>query len=161
MSKINTYSRLIKELKSRINSALNDDSGGGVFDTVRKCEQKHIDSDVYGFYDPTIYARRDTSGGLIDDASFVKEVDDTTISIENISEPSKSLFGQSYNSHGTTEFADWIESGKVPNIFNSRTDYPWGKPRKFTENTINDLKENKQHVSAIKNTLSKNGVKTK
>jgi len=149
----------LKELESYIQQQLNETLKDEVFEEVRDTIQKHIDSDVYDVYSPTVYNRRETSGGLIADENIVGEtISDGMIEIKDIASPSKSIKGTTYDNSNPTMFSRWINDGLVPNIFNNKDGYPWTEPRPFMDNAREDLSNNNQHFEALKRGLKKRKV---
>lgn len=159
MPVFNNMTELFAYLQANISESLQDQ----VFEEVRDVEQKHIDGDVYDSYIPQMYVSRDINDGLIADKNIVGEMIDTsTLAVKNVAKPNVSITmpPTDYKPVTGTEFASWIEEGSVPNLWDENT-YPWNSPRRFTENTRDDLERSKRHVYALKKGLKARGIDSK
>jgi hypothetical protein len=135
---------------------------------TKKVEQKNIQATVYDAYDPIVYERRMHQGGLIDERNMeVKVIGSDTIEIKNTTPPNPKKFepkGHSDVTEGTPLSGDLdklVEGGHSSGGLQYEYVVPGAaylNPRPFTKNTINDLKENKQHVEAMKIGLKKQGL---
>jgi hypothetical protein len=158
---------LNKFLESKIKNTLINE----VAVVAKKVEQKNIQATVYDAYDPIVYERRMHQGGLIDDRNMeAKLIGNDTLEIKNITPPNPKKFepkGHSDVQEGATLSGDLdklIEGGHGSNGLHYEYVVPGAaylNPRSFTKNTINDLKENKQHVEAMKIGLRKQGLDIK
>lgn len=154
-----SYSHLMRAVKRRITKALETD----VKEKIADVYHTHIVEDVYN-YNPKAYIRRSNSGGLSDKENIIGTMlDGLTLEVKNIANPNESISQPQtrYEPKRATQFAEWIEygqayTGKAIHLFpDNVSDQEWTTPRPFTENTINDLKKNKQHLNALKNNLRK------
>lgn len=129
-----------------------------VADTVIKTQQKHIQSDVYDVYSPTVYERREDDGGLIDAENFTSEmISSDTLAVVNNTKPNP------YARDGATtnkNLPELVEFGHGYNEY--YYDYPsdpaFYLERPFTENTIKELEETKAYIKAFKRGLKREGV---
>jgi len=157
MATYNNLGSLFAAIKGAAREALQNE----VYEKVKSVEENHISSDVYGAYSPTMYERRGAGGGLLADENIIGEmVSDDTLSVRNTASPSPSVLGTAYSPSSDTTFAGWIENGEVNNIFNG-TDAPWTEPRPFTQNTVEELQQTKEHVQALKAGLRARGISCK
>lgn len=157
MATVKGWEQLTEALQKKVNATLEDN----VFKAVKEVYLEHIESDVYDKYTPKIYERRHQSGGLADEHNITGKMVEGTLEVMNIGMPNDSLFGKEFNSSYLTQFASWIENGDAGKVFGGDfSGEPWANPRPFTENTIKDLKQNKQHIKAFKEGLKSRGIKT-
>lgn len=80
---------------------------------------------VYGDYTPVIYQRRNSLGNSFQ----IEHEDEYSVRIYDIASPNRSVFGTAYKGPPGS-FAQWINDGNVPNVFNEET-YPWMGARAF------------------------------
>lgn len=154
--------RSLKTLNAYIKKQINDSLKEEVLEAVKDVELDHISDDVLGAYNPIEYARRDTRG--IDDPANIIAAPprDGILEVENVTQ-----FNPGYGSDNTGYgLVGLIEYGNGWNGYNYEYPHPGGrkpfnKPRPFIQNTKEDLKNNKQHVIALKDGLNKRGIKTK
>ena len=162
MPTANSLNGLYAMIKQRASAAMEDE----VFEEVRDVYQKHIDSDVYDAYSPASDVRRDVRGGLIADENIVGNMSGESLEVKNVTPPSESIatFGQSFAPESDTQLMDWIEHGAAYHgnakyIFNrDMSGEPWANPRPATQNTIDDLRANGQHIEALKRGLKSRGI---
>jgi hypothetical protein len=146
------WSDLEKQLKAKVSETLQKE----VFEEIRDVEIENINDIVYSVYEPNVYKRRGSSGGIGDRENIQKNmVDDLTMEVTNDTPAN-------LKHKGTDKPLDILIERGHGNPY--RYDYPsdgeYMKPRKFTEATINDLKQNKQHIKALKEGLKKRGLST-
>ena len=163
MAEVKSWNALMNAVKKRVEQTLKNE----VFEEVRDVYQKHIDEDVYDVHSPTVYQRRDIGGGLIADENIIGDVNDFVLAVKDIAPLNTSISNSGkQKSYSDTYLANIIENGlantgHAKNLFNrDMSSEPWANPRPFTQNTINDLKTNKQHIEALKEGLKKRGIKT-
>ena len=156
----------IKSLFDYIETSINE-SKEAIGDSIKKKYLEHIQRDVYDVYSPVDeigYERRGENDGLKDPNNIIIKYESNTneiiIDVINIAEPNESIYGIPYSGTGSSAFAEWIENGLVPNIFKAQ-DAPWQHERPFTQNTIKDLMQNKDHIKALKKYLSSKGIDSK
>lgn len=157
MPRIKNWSDLQGRLRKAVAAALVDD----VAKVVKETELAHIRADVLDSYTPVEYPRRQT-GGIDDPQNLVSYLSGPgTLVVENRTPFSSSP--PSANSGG--ELAGLIECGDGWNGY--RYEYPqeggadpYNKPRPFLQNTRDDLSLNRQHLAALRQGLTKRGVKT-
>ncbi len=146
---------LIGYINTSIEESLKDD----VFEKVRETERRHIQKDVYEAYDPKVYERRKDKNfneSLASPENIQGELlDKTTLVVSNETEPNP------FARDGATtdkNLPEVIEYGRG-------YDYPgkgaYSDPRPFTKNTVDELRETKAHVLAIKEGLVKRGIDVK
>ena len=163
--RVSNLNELEKELKKRINNALNSE----VTDVVKDKMEDHIISDVYNVYEPEIYIRRYTDGGLIDPNNIVAYADHGTLTVKNITLGDKYVGIRHYTATGHTStpkvsknynkpIAGVIETGKGYDIHGWEYD---GVPRPFMTNTRDELKQSHLHIKALKQGLERQGLETK
>lgn len=159
----------MKELSSLIKQKVSAVMEDEVFEKVRDVYQKHIDEDVYDAYSPVSYVRRDTGGGLIADSNIVGEMSGDSLEVKNIAAPNESIANppSPFAPSSDTQFMEWIENGAAYHgyakyIFSrDMSGEPWAQPRPATQNTIEDLRANKQHKLALKAGLKARGIDSK
>ncbi len=151
-----------EKVKKNIDSVLSNE----VFEAVKEEESAAIDSVVYGAYVPKKYRRRGMGAGMADDSNIVIKggtASDGKLTVVNITEPNPG--GCLDNARVTTDknLPKLIEfgNGYDGNFY----DFPKGgsftKPRPFTRTTVENLKNNKAHIIAMKNGLKKRGLNIK
>jgi hypothetical protein len=149
----NIWAAIEAEITKKLASALQNEC----FEEIRDTEQSVIDEVVYDVYSPKIYDRRDISGGLIADENIkLNIIDDLTIKVTNDTPANLDYNGTDKN------LAELVEFGNGYN--NTYYDYPrnlpYVEPRPFTEETVERLKQNKNHIKALRKGLSRQGVIT-
>lgn len=147
---------LEKELYKRINKALDED----VADTVKEVMTDHIVSDVYDAYEPVVYQRRYSNGGLLDINNIIATMGDNG-----------ELFVQNITLGNSTYFIPEINKGfisaNVDKFITPIIEYGTGydvvdiEPRPFIQNTHDDLERNHYHTEAMKRSLKKQGLEVK
>lgn len=139
MPQFNNLKELENYLKDKVQNAMRNEVAKTVIDT----EKKHVQTDVYAVYTPTEYER--TYQLLSDESYVVKDIPDG-ISVKNIRHDE--------------------ETGKmIAPVLESGIGYDWdspinGVPRRFTENTVQDLSQSKDHIKALQNGLKRQGIDT-
>jgi hypothetical protein len=145
---------LEKYLKKAIKESIKEEPTKAVKNLMRK----HILRDVYMVYKPKEYQRRLISGGLYDEKNIViKPKRNNTVEIFNKAKR---------NMNNTNLYlAPIIEFGHKKAVADGYKGYSYEyphlryyHPRPFIENTRESLKENKQHVKAMKQNLKKYGI---
>jgi len=160
MASVTSWKALMEIVQKKIDSAQKNE----VFEAVRDVYQDHVQSDVYNVYSPSAYVRRMENGGLIADENIVGNVNNNILEVMDVAPLNKSEGAITYNSQ--TYLTKIIENGlaytgNAVYLFDQdMSGEPWATPRPFTKNTIDDLKQNKQHVEALKKGLKKRGIKT-
>lgn len=158
----------LNDLMVDIQSAINNTLENEVFEEVKETELRHIQTDVYDVYEPTVYIRRYKSGGMGDSNNIVILDDDGNNSVTNgnLSVVNVTLPNPYARDGATTnkDLPELIEYGdenyldKYP--FATGYDYPgepYGLARPFTANTIDELQTTKAHIVALKKGLSSKG----
>jgi trans-2-enoyl-CoA reductase len=148
----------LEELMVKLQKQVQDVVETDVVETIKDMEIEHIKQDVYDAYNPVVYDRRKENEGLIDrnnikgtiqNENNTISVDVTNDTIENPDYPPT-----------TGEYIDSIiESGEGYIWKNSEIYKNQPFPRPFTENTYEDLKNNKQHIQALKKGLNQYNIK--
>lgn len=152
--------RIAAKLASKIDNALANE----VADAVREEEAATIKEVVYGVYTPKLYRRRGDLDGFGDPYNINAEVKDGVLTVKNVTEPNP---GGTLNDGAVTigkHLDQLIEYGY--GSVNGTYDFPkrgaaFMKARPFTKKTIEHLKQNKLHVSALKKGLKRLGIITK
>lgn len=146
------------KLKSDIKASLASD----VYKAVIEAEQDAIDEVVYSAYTPRMYSRREADGGLQDPANMVGSMNGMTLSVRNETPASGQVLWICDIAFPPTSDKDLpavVEYG----IKDEYDMYPislnrsYANPRPFTEQTVDDLKENQAHVDALKAGLASRG----
>lgn len=152
----NQLKELRKQLMSRVKKVAQKD----MTEEIKDVEIRTIKTSVYDAYSPTMYIRRYGNNGIIDkkniNVHFTDNVNAISMSITN-------------DTRGNTWWPN-STSGYIEHIIEDGVGYTWTRsdiykeqpyPRPFTKNTINDLKQNKEHVKALKDGLQKNNIDIK
>lgn len=158
MPTLKNMADLEKYLKAKINKSLQKE----VFKKVKEVEQKNIDETVYDSYTPSVYMRRDIQGGLIAGENIIGTVDSKTSTLSVIN---KTPANSEARDGATTDknLSELIEFGHGYKNYG----YDYGResafvyPRPFTQNTIEELEQKKQHIQAMKDGLKKQGLDAK
>jgi hypothetical protein len=143
-------------IESKIRAAIAETLQTDVYQIIKNVEKQHVESDVYAVYSPIIYSRRGMSGGLSADENIVLNViSDTQIEITNETPANPDYFGTT-----DKDLAELVEFGHGYNgyKYDYLQDSPYVYPRPFTENTVEDLNQNKQHIDAMVKGLRKAGL---
>lgn len=156
----------LKEFEAYINKLLAETMNDEVAKKVKEVEQRNVEDEVYQGYvtnntggQPWRYKRRRTKEGLQDTSNMVHNVDvmrnSVQLTVENITTGSNDDF----RLDTLIEYGDGYD-GKEYQYKDNRDDTAdqYLKPRPFTQGTIDELKMNKEHVTALKNGLKARGV---
>jgi hypothetical protein len=152
---------LFKHIKDTVNNSLENE----VTDTVREFEQQHIDDDVYSVYKPKMYKRRGLDGGLIADENIIGYVDESksTLTVVNATPPNPHALDEDLvtTDKNLPELIEYGDGYNGNNYDFPTDDGAFMYPRPFVENTIDELKNTKEHIKALKEGLKRNGINTK
>ena len=149
----------LKELRSYIEKCIDDSLENEVLETVKKIEINHIEEDVCNVYSPSAYERR-SNLGVDDPENIIGNITQNgVLEVENITE-----FNPEYETENRgLGLVKLIEYGHKTSGY--YYDYPksdsFTDPRPFISNTKNEIKENKNHVIAIKSGLEKHKIKVR
>ncbi len=160
----------IESLEQYLKSTIVNSLEGEVAKKVKQVESKNVTETVYNAYNPIKYKQRKNRGGLSDVRNMTSRVDkqDMVLTVENdtevnplhhndfpnYSDDDDSLFRNAYpSSYGLAEIIENGTSGGLLPAYNP--------PRPFTQNTIEDLSQNRQHITAMKKGLKSQGVTAK
>ena len=147
---------LEKELYKRINIALDTD----VADIVKDVMTDHIIQDVYEAYEPTVYQRRYTNGGLLDSENIIATMGNNgELLVQNVALGNEYYYIPSIKRSFQSANADKF----ISPIIEYGTDYDVVDifPRPFMQNTHDDLEKNHYHTQAMKQSLKKQGLEVK
>lgn len=137
--RVNNLKELEKELKKRINNALDNE----VASVAKENMVEAIQTTVYDAYEPIYYERRLENGGLLDINNIdVQPVEDGII-LRN--------FAPLDNARGDWDLDDIIVHGYGKQPF----------PRDFYASTVDNLKYNKEHLKAMKQGLERQGLEVR
>ena len=118
---------------------------------------------VYGVYKPAEgeYERRETSGGLADPSNMHTSVADNRLVVKNVTQPNPvaRIHGEYTKANIYVNLPQLVEYGHGHGGFYQVSHGPWASPRPFTEATREALRSGKQHVSALKAGLVRQGLK--
>ena len=149
-----SLSSLDKAIRKAILSALKNEVANAVEETTKQ----HIQSDVYAVYDPVEYQRR----GELKNAAFQHDIyyvgSDIAMRSFSTAKQNRSVIGSS-KSYPVGAFAQWIQDGAVPNIFNKRH-YICQDARPFYTNSVQELESRGLVREALAQGLKRRGVKT-
>lgn len=146
-------------LEKKISNALNTE----VAEAVKNREADVIVDVVYAALTPVDYERRGDGGGLGDIGNITHTVDGNKLIVSNETPPNPYLNGLNPSGGMTTTtkpIAALIEKG-IHASDGYGYDYAHVEPRPFTEETIESLKDDRAHVSALKKGLRRQGLKVK
>jgi len=148
MPQFRSLNDLARHLQKQINESLKED----VSEVVVKTMQRHIQEDVYDVYTPVPpekggYVRQKYDGGLIDrDNIKVSEIENG-IAVQNMRVDEETGKYIAYT----------VETGTGYDY-----EFPYSnKPRPFTENTREELKQTGAHAQELKKSLQKKGLDVK
>ena len=151
-----------KQLSSKIDNALSKE----VFSEVRDEEVATIENEVYGVYTPQIYRRRGEYGGLADPYNIEIQggvAQGGKMSVVNVTDPNPS--GCTSDARVTTgkDLPQLVEHGDGYKFHHY--DFPSGgkymQARPFTAKTTENLRKSKAHIAALKDGLTRQGIKVK
>jgi len=160
MTITDTLTKINKQLSAKIDDALSKE----VFEEVRDEEAATIYAEVYKVYTPRIYRRRGEYGGLADPYNIEIEggaAKGGRMAVVNVTDP---------NPGGCTSDARVSTGKNLPELVEHGDGYKFyhydfpnkGKymgPRPFIAKTIENLKKNRAHVTALRDGLRRQGVK--
>lgn len=151
-----------RKLMSKIDNAMSNE----VFKKVQDEEAATIYEEVYKVYTPIMYDRRREYGGLADPYNIEMRggtAKNGVLVVVNTTEPNPGGcpdVGQVTTGKNLPELVEYGDGYKF-----YRYDFPknrrYMKPRPFTQKTIEHLKQNRAHVSALKAGLKRQGIKVK
>lgn len=145
----------VQELRAYLQGAINDTLQKEVSDVATDSMVQAVESTVYN-YEPAMYKRRGSSGGLGSEDNVSKEMmGDGVLFVSNTTKSSPSVVDGSVSD----KLTEWIVYGKVPNIFNSN-EYAWMYPRDFIAVAGNDLQGDKLKSAVIAG-MGRNGARLK
>lgn len=149
------YYASIDALERAVKKSLKSTLKNEVAQAVEKAAKEKIQAEVYGTYSPSVYERR----GELLDAGFAAEVFEDTGGVSlraySMAKPSDSLSSPPVAYRGPDgQFAQWINDGNVPNIFNSKK-YIWEAPRPFYAQAASELDSTGAVVDALKAGMKK------
>lgn len=138
----NSFSEMMAAAQQKCAEALTTTVADVVKDEIRNTEQDL----VYGSYSPVVYDRR----GSLGENFNVELISPDTVQVYDVAEPNVSLSNPQVAYSGESgQFAQWINDGDVPNIFNDN-DYVWMGARPFYETATANLKSSPKIQNAIK-----------
>jgi len=146
----------LSELRKYIEKCIEDSLKNEVFEAIKNIELKHVKEDVLSVYSPKEYQRR--SHGGIDDKNNIthEKLKNGVLKVKNITK---------FNSEYETENAGLglpllIEYGHGESgyFYDYASSDDFTNPRPFTENTIQEIKDSKQHIDAFKQGLKRNKI---
>lgn len=151
--------KINSKLAKKVDNALEKE----VLEAVKSEESEAIYSEVYGVYKPSKYRRREKHGGLADPDNIKGSVSEGVLTVVNTTPPNPS--GCIINSLATTDKAlpELVEHGDGYKTYH----YDWSsggrymEERPFTAKTVENLKNSRDHVKALKAGLKRQGVKVK
>jgi len=130
---------------------------------VKVEEVEAVFQEVYGAYAPAPdgYERREVSGGLADPENMHTYVANNTLVVKNVTPPNPvvRIHGERTAAWTGVNLPLLVEYGNGHGGFYQVSHGPWAKPRPYTEATRNALRAGKQHVSALKAGLVRQGLK--
>ena len=140
---------IYNKVKQQTQQVLNNE----VSDKIKEIEHKHVISDVYAQYSPTMYQRKKDNYGLSDESNMLtKQYGEIGIEISN------DTYHDNLKSMGGNYVADVVESGVGYEY--AGYGYPYEEPRPFQEKTVEELNQSKEHVIALKQGLKNKGINT-
>ena len=156
---VKNLKELERELRARVDYALLTD----VAEVVTTVMTDHIERDVYDVYEQFMYERRHDNGGLDDVRNINSSIEGNTLIVENNTWAKPYYYNMNTRKYELSinagkELTPIIETGWTYDIGN--WDY-YGVPRPFIHNTIEDLRDNKYHVVALKQGLKRQGIEVK
>jgi hypothetical protein len=135
-----------KYLQKKVSNALVNE----VAQSVKETEAKIINDTVYDVYEPRYYVRRFDNGGLSDTDNMKSElVEDGVLIVTNETPPNPNYPHRALRS----TVAEVVEYGDGYTFYN-----PGSRP--FTRNTVNELERTGDHITALRDGLRRQGIKT-
>lgn len=160
MTLTDALTKINRQLATKIDDAMTKE----VFEEVRDEEAATIYAEVYKVYTPRIYRRRGEYGGLADPYNIEIKggvAKGGRMAVINVTDPNPG--GTMNNDHVTTgkNLPELVEHGDGYKFyhydFHSRGRYM--NARSFTAKTIENLKKNRAHVTALRDGLRRQGIK--
>lgn len=145
----NQLKQIEKQLTNKIQDALQKE----VADAVSERMKMAIKVQVYDSYSPKVYERRYDRGGLVDDSNIKPVARGNKLIVKNITMSNEEYLPKGkkpYKIAGVIEYGGGKGYGEY--------DYYGLRPRPFLEATRKDLIKNKQHISAMKVGLKRQGI---
>lgn len=158
----------LDDLLDSVQSAINNTLENEVFEEVKETELRHIRTDVYEVYKPSIYERRYSREGMLDANNIVilddngnNSVTNGNLSVVNVTPPNPYARDGATTSKDLPELIEYGDENYLDKYpFATGYDYPgepYGLPRPFTANTIDELQTTKAHIVALKKGLLSKG----
>lgn len=155
MSLAQQLQQIAAQLTPKIDCALNNE----VATAIKNEEAKIIDAVVYGVYNPTEYDRRRSSGGLSDTHNMIHSAGGGKLKVKNVTPPNPAGNGTVTTGKDLPSVVEHGYSGAGSYDF-PKPGAAYMEPRPFTKETVQNLKENKKHIKALKSGLQRQGIKT-
>ena len=183
-----TFDELKKQIEARVKKALVEDVAEVVKENESDTIERVVYG-VYSD-PPVVYRRRRGSGGLSDPDNMHVRILDNAIEVINNTPPNYSYNGHEEDAYhfersilgsgawyesgdgctirypvGLDELVEYGDGGPGGEYTHKHSSKPEGpaflEPRPFTQETINTLRTNKQHVNALRYGLMRSGAKVK
>lgn len=152
----------MNDIKKYIQAKVNESLLNDVVPAVREVMIDQIDKTVYDAYkQPEVYERRNDGNELRNENSIGGYVLNNTLEVYNAAPANPDIYerGGKYESQNAGEYlAPIIEYGEG---YDFPSEEAYNEPRPFVSNTREQLKEEKQHVTALKNGLKSKGLNVK
>jgi len=149
-----SWAELEKQIMAKVNSALEVEMA----EMVKIKTQEHVQSDVYDAYpDPSIYERRELSGGSLGD---IEQMDSKLIESGLLEVVDNADFNHGfaarYGGYGGVNrdksLAQNIEFGY------GNKSMPWNEERPFIAKTKKEIQDNNLHTKTMRSALIKRGL---
>ncbi len=152
MPTFNNFKQIEAYLNAAIKNAQKNECSEIIADTLVKNAQEM----VYDAYTPKVYDRRYS---LTDKSNINSSmVDNNTLLVEMVANPSPSVFGEEYTAQDTQVFSRWVSDGEVSS--KPFGEGAWTEPRDFYQASIDQLKSSDEVKKAMSEGLRRQGIKT-
>jgi hypothetical protein len=153
--------RSFADLKKFLNESIEKAIKGKVVKKVKNIMRKQIIKDVYRVYNPTMYKRRGTQGGLLANENIVSNNrGKKAVEIFNIAERNRDYSDTVYTNKYLTPLIELghLQAKGSSIAGNQGYNYPYKylayyQPRPFMRNTRNELIRSKEHIPVFMNDL--------
>ena len=145
-----------KQIEAYLNAAIKNAQKNECSEIIADKLIENAEELVYQAYTPISYERRYS----LTDRSNINSsmVDNNTLLVEMVANPSESVFGEEYTAQDTSVFSRWVSDGEVsPKPFGHGA---WTEPRDFYGATIDQLKSSNEIAKAMSEGLKRQGIKT-
>jgi len=162
MARVSSYKSLLATVKKHVEASVNDVLANEMTDTIKETISEHVQSDVYGAYNPKHYMRRGDVGGLGDIDNLHSEVGNLTLTVENFTalNPYRDV-GNTYVPWPESPWGGGNLSPMIINGYSHPVGGPYNAPRPYMEKANSSLHSSGKISRTLIDGMVKRGFKKK